>query len=36
MLTCGIYKPTPPENLEAVCAAMEEFRTYWFDGRGKA
>ena len=36
MLTCGIYPPTPAENIDAVCGAMEEFRTYWFDGRGKA
>ncbi len=34
-LICGIYPPTPPENVDAVCEAMEEFRTYWFDGRGK-
>ncbi|HRU06682.1 MAG TPA: uroporphyrinogen decarboxylase family protein [Candidatus Brocadiia bacterium] len=34
-LVCGIYPPTPPENVDAVCCAMEEFRTYWFDGRGK-
>jgi len=34
-LTCGIYPPTPPENIEAVCSAMEAFRTYWFDGRGR-
>ncbi|NPV48621.1 MAG: hypothetical protein HPY69_16900 [Armatimonadetes bacterium] len=33
-LVCGIYPPTPPENVDAVCSAMEEFRTYWFDGRG--
>ena len=33
-LVCGIYPPTPPENIEAVCSAMEELRTYWFDGRG--
>ncbi|MHB0877633.1 MAG: uroporphyrinogen decarboxylase family protein [Anaerolineae bacterium] len=32
-LICGIYPPTPPENVEAVCAAVEEFRTYWWDGR---
>ena len=31
---CGIYPPTPPENIDAVCAALEEFRTYWRDGRG--
>ena len=34
-MVCGIYPPTPPENVEAVCSALEEFRTYWFDGRGK-
>ena len=32
---CGIYPPTPPENVDAVCSAFEEFRTYWFDGRAK-
>lgn len=32
---CGIYPPTPPENVDAVAAAFEEFRTFWFDGRGK-
>ena len=26
---CGIYPPTPPKNVDAVCSAMEEFRTYW-------
>jgi len=30
---CGIYPPTPPENVDAVCSALEEFRTYWWDGR---
>ncbi|NOZ21885.1 MAG: hypothetical protein GXP25_12455 [Planctomycetes bacterium] len=34
-LGCGIYPPTPPENIDAVLSAMEEFRTHWFDGRGK-
>lgn len=29
-LICGIYPPTPPENIEAVCVAMEEMRTYWW------
>lgn len=24
----------PLENMEAILAAMEEFRTYWWDGRG--
>jgi uroporphyrinogen decarboxylase len=30
---CGIYPPTPPENVDAVCSALEDFRTYWWDGR---
>ena len=34
-LICGIYPPTPPENVDAVCNAMAEFRTYWFDGRAR-
>jgi len=34
-LQCGIYPPTPPENVDAVLSAMEEFRTYWWDGRGR-
>jgi len=33
MMIAGIYPPTPPENIDALCAAMEQFRTYWFDGR---
>jgi len=33
-LICGIYPPTAPVNVDAVCSAMEEFRTYWWDGRG--
>ncbi len=33
---CGIYPPTPPENVDAVCSALEEFRTYWFDGRARS
>ena len=32
-LICGIYPPTPPENVDAVCCAMERLRTWWFDGR---
>ncbi len=32
-LSAGIYPPTPPENIEALCCAMDEFRTYWWDGR---
>jgi hypothetical protein len=31
----GLYPPTPPENIDAVCDALEEFRTYWWDGRAK-
>ncbi|MFQ5808867.1 MAG: uroporphyrinogen decarboxylase family protein, partial [Armatimonadota bacterium] len=30
-LVCGVYPPTPPENVDALISAMEEFRTYWFD-----
>jgi uroporphyrinogen decarboxylase len=30
---CGVYPPTPPENVDALCCALEEFRTYWWDGR---
>jgi hypothetical protein len=33
MFTAGIYPPTPPENVDALCCALEEFRTYWWDGR---
>ncbi len=33
-LGAGIYPPTPAENVDALCEAMEEFRTYWWDGRG--
>ena len=25
----GIYPPTPARNVEALCEAFEEFRTYW-------
>jgi len=32
----GIYPPTPPENVDAVCEAFEKFRTYWWDGRAFA
>ncbi len=32
-MICGIYPPTPPENVDALCCAMEEFRTYWADRR---
>lgn len=32
-LVAGIYPPTPPENIEALAQAFEEFQTYWFDGK---
>ena len=28
-LVCGIYPPTPPENVDAIACAFEEFREYW-------
>ena len=31
MFVCGIYPPTPAENVDAVCEALEKFRTYWWD-----
>lgn len=31
MLTCGIYPPTPPENIDAVLTAMERFERYWWE-----
>jgi hypothetical protein len=30
MMVCGIYPPTPPENVDALCSAFEQFRTYWW------
>lgn len=27
----GIYPPTPPENVDALCEALEKYRTYWWD-----
>ena len=30
-LVAGIYPPTPPENIEALCCAFEKFRTFWFE-----
>ncbi len=29
MFIAGIYPPTPAENVDALCCALEEFRTYW-------
>jgi uroporphyrinogen decarboxylase len=34
-MICGIYPPTPAENVDAVLEAMKEFRTYWWDGRAR-
>ncbi len=34
-MVAGIYPPTPPENIDALCQALKQFRTYWWDGRGK-
>ena len=34
-MIAGIYPPTPAENVDALCAAMEEFRAYWWEGRGR-
>ena len=28
-MVAGLYPPTPVENVEALCSALEEFRTYW-------
>jgi uroporphyrinogen-III decarboxylase len=28
-MICGIYPPTPLANVEALCSALEEYRTYW-------
>lgn len=30
----GIYPPTTPDRVDALASALEEFRTYWWDGRG--
>ncbi len=30
-LIAGIYPPTPPENVDALCEAFEKFRTFWWD-----
>ncbi len=30
-LVVGIYPPTPPENVDALCEAIEKFRTFWWD-----
>lgn len=30
-LVAGIYPPTPPENVDALCDALEKYRTYWWE-----
>jgi len=30
-MIAGIYPPTPAENVDALCEAMEKFRTYWWE-----
>jgi uroporphyrinogen decarboxylase len=27
----GIYPPTPPENVDALCEALEDYMTYWWE-----
>lgn len=27
----GIYPPTPPENVDALCEALRKFRRYWWE-----
>jgi len=29
MMIAGIYPPTPPENVDALCAALQKYREYW-------
>ena len=29
MMIAGIYPPTPPENVEALCGALRKYREYW-------
>jgi len=28
-MVCGVYPPTPMENLDALCTAVEKYREYW-------
>lgn len=28
-MVCGVYPPTPLANVEALCSALEEYRTWW-------
>ena len=29
MMIAGVYPPTPMENLDALCTAVEKYREYW-------
>ncbi len=31
MFTCGMYPPTPLENVDALCCALEKYRRYWWE-----
>jgi len=31
MLKVGVYPPTPMENVEALCSAFEQYRTFYWD-----
>ncbi len=31
MFIAGIYPPTPPENVDALCCALEKYMTYWWE-----
>ncbi|MHC1695867.1 MAG: uroporphyrinogen decarboxylase family protein [Eubacteriales bacterium] len=31
IFTCGIYPPTPIENVDALCCALEKYRRYWWE-----
>ena len=31
MLSAGIYPPTPPDNVDALCSALRKYQRYWWD-----
>jgi uroporphyrinogen decarboxylase len=31
MFTCGIYPPTPLENIDALCCSLEKYRCFWWE-----
>ncbi|MDD4773111.1 MAG: uroporphyrinogen decarboxylase family protein [Eubacteriales bacterium] len=31
MFTCGMYPPTPLENVDALCCALEKYRRWWWE-----